>query len=73
MVGNFYSLFVSTLMTFLIPRIFSEETYSYFQLENLYCGYLWIASLGINDGLYIKYGGKERKEINKRFFSSILS
>ena len=73
MMGNVYSIFISVIVTFLIPRSFGKEAYSYFQLENLYCGYVWIMSLGWNDGLYIKFGGEERKNINKSQISSQIA
>lgn len=72
MIGNLYSLFVSTIITLIIPRFFSEETYSYFQLENLYCSYLWIFSLGWNDGYYIKYGGKNKNDLKNNNVSSLF-
>lgn len=71
-ISNTYSLIISTFITFIIPSFFSQETYSYFQLENLYCGYLWIMSIGWNDGYYIKYGGCNIEKIKKDNFSSMF-
>ena len=73
MTGNLYSLLISTLVTFIIPRYFTKETYSYFQLENLYCGYIWLISIGWTDGYYIKYGGEKREDLNKSKISSLIS
>ena len=61
--GNIFSMLIAVTVTFLVPHFFSSEAYSYFQLENLYCGYIWIISLGWNDGLYVKFGGAKRSEI----------
>lgn len=72
MFSNLYSLIISTIITILIPRFFSQLTYSYFQLENLYCGYIWIISIGWNDGFYIKYGGCHKKDLQSSNISSLL-
>lgn len=72
MFANLYSLIISTIITFIVPRFFSEECYSYFQLENLYCGYIWLMSLGWNDGFYIKYGGKHRADLHSGAISSLI-
>lgn len=69
MLSNILSMSVSALVTFLIPHYVSNVTYAYFQLENLYCGYIWLISLGWNDGLYIKYGGIKREELRKEGIS----
>jgi O-antigen/teichoic acid export membrane protein len=53
-----------------VPLLFSQEAYSYYQLENLYCGYIWILTLGWQEGIYIYYGGKHDNEINKRELST---
>jgi O-antigen/teichoic acid export membrane protein len=63
MAGNLFSMLVSVVVTFLIPHFFDENAYSYFCLENLYCGYLWILSLGWTDGIFLKYGGKTKDEL----------
>lgn len=65
LIGNVISLVISAMLTFLIPKKFSHEVYSYFQLENLYCGYVWLMSLGWIDGIYLKYGGEKRQDICK--------
>lgn len=69
MSSNILSMSVSTIVTFLIPHYISNVTYAYFQLENLYCGYIWLISLGWNDGIYIKYGGIKREELKKEGIS----
>lgn len=63
MAGNLFSMLVSVVVTFLIPHYFDENAYSYFCLENLYCGYLWILSLGWTDGIFLIYGGKAKDEL----------
>ena len=52
--ANTISMGVNIVINFLIPIAFSEEVYAYYQLENLYCGYLWILTLGWHEGIYIR-------------------
>lgn len=69
MLSNILSMGVSIIVTLLIPHYTSNSTYAYFQLENLYCGYIWLISLGWNDGLYIKYGGIKREKLKNEGIS----
>lgn len=68
--ANTICILVNVLVNFLAPILFNQETYSYYQLENLYCGYLWILTLGWHEGIYIYYGGKKEKEIDKKELST---
>lgn len=63
--ANGICVFISILINFMIPVWFGESTYAYYQLENLYCGYLWIITLGWHEGIYLYYGGKRDEEIDK--------
>lgn len=55
------SLVVSFVLTLIMPKVLSVGEYSYWQLLLLYTSYTLIASLGIPDGVFVKYGGKEDK------------
>lgn len=57
--AQIYSMLISGVTAFIMPKYFSIQAYSYYQLENLYCGYIWIISLGIPNGFFLKYGGKK--------------
>ena len=69
MLYAYVSQAVSTLIgmsfTLLIPKILGVEGYGYWQLIVFYATYLGIFYIGINDGLYLRNGGKELDEINK--------
>ena len=62
---NSVCVVINVLVNFIIPILFGEKLYAYYQLENLYCTYLWIISLGWHEGIYLYYGGKTEAEINK--------
>lgn len=68
--AQIYSMLISGVTAFIMPKYFSIQAYSYYQLENLYCGYIWIISLGIPNGFFLKYGGKKRGEFNKSEITS---
>jgi len=62
--ANGLTLFVNVFVALVIPKAFSASAYSFFQLENLFCTYIWIISLGWHEGILLKYGGKRRDEID---------
>lgn len=51
--------------SFLIPKILNVSEFGYWQLFLLYAGYVGLAHLGLNDGVYLKHGGEDRKNIDK--------
>lgn len=63
MLSNLFSLVISSIIVLIIPHFAGEKVYSYYQLENLYCSYLWVFSIGWLQGLYIKYGGISREKL----------
>lgn len=64
-VANTICILINITVNFIIPILFNQESYAYYQLENLYCSYIWIISLGLHEGIYLHYGGKTEDEINK--------
>lgn len=66
---------ISTLIglsfTMLIPKVLGVEGYGYWQLIVFYATYLGVFYLGINDGIYLRNGGKELDEINKPVVAKI--
>ena len=76
MIYAYVSQAVSTLIgisfTLLIPKALGVEGYGYWQLIVFYSTYLGVFYIGINDGLYLKNGGKELDEINKPAIKKIV-
>lgn len=64
------AMFVSILVTLLLPKIMGVTAFSYWQLFIFYATYVGFFHFGLNDGVYLIYGGKIRHDIDK---SSILS
>ncbi|GAB6168224.1 oligosaccharide flippase family protein [Clostridium carnis] len=69
-ISNLLVLIISTLVTLILPKILGIEEYGYWQLYILYTSYTALLHLGWNDGIYLRYGGKEYQELDKRLFFS---
>lgn len=68
--SNFVGLLSSTLIVLIAPKIINVEQYGYFQLYILYTTYVALLHFGWNDGIYLRYGGKEYKDLDKALFNS---
>lgn len=76
-VAQTVSLFLSFLVSLVIPKILSIEDYGYWQLFIFYSGYVGFFHLGYCDGIYLLFGGKRFEEIDikdlkKQFFAFSL-
>ncbi|WP_143452686.1 lipopolysaccharide biosynthesis protein [Konateibacter massiliensis] len=58
------SLLLSLTMALVIPKIIGVEQYGYWQLFLFYVGYVGYALLGVNDGIYLRIGGQDYKNLN---------
>lgn len=65
MIANIICLVINLLTNFIIPKHVSVDTYSMIKTYALYIGYAGFFSIGYNDGMYLKYGGKLLNEIDK--------
>jgi O-antigen/teichoic acid export membrane protein len=63
--SNLIILIVSIVSGIFIPKFLGIENYAIYQTFGLYVGYVGILHFGFVDGLYIKYGGINRKDIPK--------
>ena len=59
------SLCLSIVMSLFLPKILGVVDYSYFQLFLFYTSYSGLALFGLNDGIYLKNGGKAWEDIDK--------
>lgn len=50
----------------MLPLILSVVDYGNYRQYILYMSFTYIFNAGFNDGIYIKYGGKEENELDKR-------
>jgi O-antigen/teichoic acid export membrane protein len=54
----------------IIPKLIGVEEYGYWQLYIFYTSYIGFLHFGWNDGIYLRYGGKEYDSLNKKVFFS---
>ncbi len=71
--ANLISLLIATLIVLIVPKLIGVEDYGYWQVYLFYVSYVVFMHFGWSDGIYLRYGGKQYKELDKRlFFFSIL-
>ncbi|MGA3472811.1 hypothetical protein ACA578_14735 [Lactiplantibacillus plantarum] len=58
------TLIVSCMTNLLLPKYISQISYSYWQFFIFYAGYIPCLALGLNDGIYLRLGGKTVNELN---------
>ncbi|MGO4694205.1 lipopolysaccharide biosynthesis protein [Paenibacillus sp. 2TAB26] len=68
--ANFISLLISVLVVLIVPKLIGVEDYGYWQLYVFYASYVGFLQFGWTDGIYLRYGGAEYNEIDKRLFFS---
>lgn len=68
--SNLLSLFVSTLVVLIVPKLIGVEEYGYWQLYLFYAAYVGFLHFGWSDGIYLREGGKDYKTLNhKKLYS----
>jgi O-antigen/teichoic acid export membrane protein len=68
--SNLISLLISTLVVLIVPKLIGVEEYGYWQLYIFYSSYVGFLQFGWTDGIYLRYGGEEYKDIDKKLFFS---
>ncbi len=63
-IGNIISLMTGILVGFFIPKMMGLVGYANYKTYTLYLTYIALASLGLGDGLLLKFAGKDREELN---------
>ncbi|MFD2306494.1 lipopolysaccharide biosynthesis protein [Enterococcus termitis] len=81
--ANFATLGISVLLNLFVPKLLGVREYSYWQLYVFYSSYVGFFHLGWIDGIYLKIGGEEYDQLDKRnlgsqfwylaFFETIVS
>ena len=67
-VANLITIIVSFVVTLFLPKIISVEQYGYWQVYLFYSTYVGILHLGLNDGIYLRYGGSEYSKLDFKLF-----
>ncbi|MBS4204802.1 hypothetical protein [Lederbergia citrea] len=70
--ANGLSMLVSMLVILIVPKLIGVEEYGYWQLYLFYLAYIGFLHFGWSDGIYLRYGGEEYNNLDKRLFQSQL-
>lgn len=68
--ANFATLGISVLLNLFVPKLLGVTEYSYWQLYVFYSSYVGFFHLGWIDGIYLKIGGEEYEQLDKRNLGS---
>jgi O-antigen/teichoic acid export membrane protein len=68
--SNLISLVISTLIVLVVPKILGLEEYGYWQLYLFYSSYVGFLHFGWSDGIYLRYGGEDYSNLDKKVFTS---
>ena len=66
--ANLISLLISVFMVMIVPKYLSMEDYGLWQLFLFYFSYLGFLHFGWEDGIYLRYAGKNYNELDSRTF-----
>lgn len=67
--ANLLSLLISVFMVMIVPKLLSVNDYGLWQLFLFYYSYLGFLHFGWEDGIYLRYAGKQFNELNCRTFA----
>ncbi len=71
-ISNCTSIIAGIFIGFLIPKMMPVEDYGLYKTFTLYMTYTGFFSLGIIDGIVLKYGGQEYDELNRFKFRNFF-
>ena len=70
--ANGIGLLVSLFISAVIPKYIVGADYGYWQFYFLFTGYAGFAKLGLQDGIILRYGKYDYKDLDKKLFHSEL-
>lgn len=62
--AQFISLLLSILMSLIVPKVLGVKEFSYWQLFMFYITYAHFFHFGVNDGTYLRIGGKSYENLD---------
>lgn len=70
LLSNLISLAISSIVILVVPKLLGVEEYGYWQVYLFYTSYVGFLHFGWNDGIYLRYGGMDYRDLNKKLFFS---
>lgn len=71
-IAQFISLTSGLIISLYVPKLIGILEFSYWQLFLFYASYAGLLQLGLNDGLYLRYGGKVLSTTERAYVSGQL-
>lgn len=74
-ISNLLRLISGILIGFLLPKVIDVTGYGYYKTFTLYASYVGLMGVGIVDGIYLFYGGKQYDDLEKtkfRLYSQVV-
>lgn len=71
--SNIITIIAGIFVSFLLPKMLSIEGYGLYKKFTLYSNYLGICSMGIIDGIVLRYGGNDYDHLEKEKLRSYFS
>lgn len=69
-IANLVSLMGSIIITFLLPKFIGVKAFGYYQLYIFYTSYIGFLGFGWHEGIYLRFGGKYYKDLDKSLFKT---
>ncbi|MGO3360602.1 MAG: hypothetical protein ACTILZ_07275 [Leuconostoc mesenteroides] len=63
--ANIVNMVIGILTNFLLPKYLSVNSYAAIKTYQLYATYAGLIALGFVDGMFLKYGGRRFKDLDK--------
>lgn len=71
--SNIITIIAGIFVSFLLPKMLSIEGYGLYKKFTLYSNYLGVCSIGIIDGIVLRYGGNDYNQLEKEKLRSYFS
>ena len=71
-ISNLSTIISGVFVGFIIPKILTVDGYGYYKTFTLYASYLGLVSLGIIDGIVLKYSGLKYDELDKKMMRTVF-
>lgn len=66
--ANGVNTLISLVLVLFVPKVLGVKEYSYWQLYLFYASYVGFFHFGWADGVYLRFGGKRYKDLDKSYF-----
>lgn len=70
--SNMLTVVAGVFVGFIVPKILSVNDYGYYKLFSLYCTYIGLFSIGIVDGIVLKFGNYNLDMLDKQYVRSVF-